>query len=468
MSRPDDTSQLPGLEHYAMKPSYGRLTGVAVGCHAIQDAFLLIHGGVGCKDKDKHLLAHDWEQHCNLRQAWTEVDDEALIQGASQRVGPFVRSWQKRMGSGLVCVSSATFLTMAGEDLDAAVRQAGAGLDADVVQVVASGLNGDELDGYAALCRAVIERIDWRGARRLPKRVSIVGFWFDRYEGDQLGNLTQLNQMLQAVGLEPGPVLLSGVPYRALHEAARAQVLVRLPYLEPERAALDELWGVAATAAGPTVVDADLPMGFAATRRFLELVGRAAAVDPRLIAAYAERREARARQPLGKMMSRWRSQKVAVFAEPPLAAGTCAMLLELGLQPTLVGLRGTSLGGRAAFEGALARSGLKLDRETSILEAPSLALIRQRLRAELSAGCLDGVLGSATELNQLYRLPVDELVRGGGAPRGPFALEIGFPCWHHHALQQMPFMGYGGMVTLAQRLVDPPRVADMGRGRVDQ
>jgi hypothetical protein len=41
---------VPGLEHYALGSSYGRLTGVAVGCHAIEDAFLLIHGGVGCKD----------------------------------------------------------------------------------------------------------------------------------------------------------------------------------------------------------------------------------------------------------------------------------------------------------------------------------------------------------------------------------------------------------------------------------
>ena len=103
---------LPDLEHYAMKPGYGRLTGVAVGCHAIADAYLLMHVGVGCKDKVTHLLAHDWEQHCNLRQGWTEVDDQALIKGAADRIGPYVRSWQRRMSSGLVCVTSATFLQM--------------------------------------------------------------------------------------------------------------------------------------------------------------------------------------------------------------------------------------------------------------------------------------------------------------------------------------------------------------------
>ena len=53
------------------------------------------------------------------------------------------------------------------------------------------------------------------------------------------------------------------------------------------------------------------------------------------VAAYTEKREARARASVEKMYSRWSHKRVAVFAEPPLAAGICAMLdlLATGVLP---------------------------------------------------------------------------------------------------------------------------------------
>lgn len=454
------------LEHYAIGPSYGRLTGVAVGCHAIDDGYLLMHAGVGCKDKVTHLLAHDWHRHANLRQGWTEVGDASLIEGAAGRIGPYVRSWQQRMGSGLVCVVPATFLQMTGEDLDREVRVLDDESEAEVVMVSAPGHDGDEFDGYAALSREVIARIDWTVADRQPRRIALLGYWFDRYEGDHAGNLAQLGGMLKALGLELGPVLLSGVPLGELRDAGRASVLLELPYLAPARAELEPLWRRAGRRPRPV----DLPMGFAGTRRFLREVAAAAGIDGRLAAAYADKREERARRPLAKMHSRWRSTRVAVLAEPPLAAGYCAMLRELSLRPALVALRGSSLGGRSAFEAQLERLEAPLDAEAEILEQPSLHALRAALGDRLAAGAIDGVLGSATELNVLTQGPVEELVRRqqalGRPRRGPFVLEIGFPCWHYHALQQMPFFGYGGMVTLAQRLVDPPRLYDRARGAV--
>ena len=117
----------------------------------------------------------------------------------------------------------------------------------------------------------------------------------------------------------------------------------------------------------------------------------------------------------------------------------------------------------------MAANGAYLPRDSAVLVAPSLARLRAELLARLRAGELDGVLGSATELNALGHVDAAELELPGAADRparGPFLLEIGFPCWHYHAVQQMPFMGYGGMVTLAQRLIDPPRLLDGARGAV--
>ena len=85
-----EAPKMPGLDHYALRSmDYGQLTGLAIAAHAVHDCFLLMHVGVGCKNKaTAHLLVHDWKEHANIREGWTEVGDRDLILGASERAGP--------------------------------------------------------------------------------------------------------------------------------------------------------------------------------------------------------------------------------------------------------------------------------------------------------------------------------------------------------------------------------------------
>ena len=434
------------LEHYALKPSYGRLTGVAIGLHAIRDGYLLMHVGVGCKNKVTHLLSHDWQQTCNLRQGWTEVGDRDLIVGATARVGPYLRSWSSRMDSGFVGVVSVTFLELAGEDVADEVKRIDGEWPVPVALIPALGFDGDEYDGYAAVCRAVIQEIPWSTGTPDPRQVSLLGYLFDRYEGDHQGNLRQLAAMLKGLGLAMGPTVLGGTKMEDLRGAAGSGVLIALPYLDPVAGKLRRFW----KKQGRAPVRTDLPMGVAGTSAWLRMVGKAAGVAPARIEAYVRLREQRALGPVQPMRSRLERKPVAVFAEAPLAAGLCGVLLELGMEPVLVGVRGTSLGGPDTVRETLARWGQALPERCEVLAAPSLDRIRQRVAAHIDDG-LGHVLGSATELNALADLPGADGVR---------ALEVGFPCQHHHTFMQLPFLGYGGVVTLAQRLVNPPRLGD--------
>lgn len=446
MSDPHESDTMT-LEDFAMKPGYGRLTGVAIACHAISDAYLLMHVGVGCKNKVTHLLAHDWEQHCNLRQGWTEVSDQDLIMGSSRRIGPYLRSWQSRMESAYIVVVSVTFVELTGEDVEGEIQRTVANVPVPVDLVPALGVDGEEFDGFASVSEAVLRRVDWS---RRPERgqVSILGYFFDRYEGDHAGNLVQLAGLLKGLGARLGPVLCSGRTYAEHLEVSGSQLLVAFPYAHGTAAELPD-----EARAGRRVLKTDLPMGLAGTTRWLREVGDSLGVAPQRVEAYARQREDRARAPIAKMRGRWRHHRVGVFAEAPLAAGLCSMLLELGLQPVLVGLRGRSMGGEAELRAVLERNGLQLPDDAEVLEAPSLARLRDRAARLLRAGRVDGFLGSATELNPIRTLePVPNA--------HPFALEIGFPCERFHALQQMPFMGYGGVVCLAQRLVELPRLWD--------
>ncbi len=447
----------PGLDHYEMKASYGRLTGVSIGLHAIADGYLLMHVGVGCKDKVTHLLAHDWEVACNLRQGWTEVGDRDLIVGATARVGPYVRSWSARMSSGFVGVVSATFLDLAGEDIADEVRQIAEEMPMPVVLLPASGYDGDTFDGYAAVCRAVIESLDWKSPSIDPRKVSLLGYLFDRYEGDHAGNFKQLATLLKGIGLTLGPSVLGGTPYAEMATVPSSGVLVSLPYLQPVAGKMQRFW----RRLGRAPLATDLPMGLGGTSAWLRQVAQAARLDPTRTEAYIQLRERKASAPLQKVRSRSLGKPVAVMAEAPLAAGLCGVLLELGMRPVLVATQGTSLGGADALHAALGRMGHSLPAETQVLEDPSLPTFRENIAQLLLDNNLDGVLSSATTLAAITSLNPEDVERIGR--RGPFLLEVGFPCRDYHALIQLPFLGYGGVVTLAQRILQAPRIWDDGR-----
>ena len=163
-------------------------------------------------------------------------------------------------------------------------------------------------------------------------------------------------------------------------------------------------------------------------------------------------------------MRKLEGQRVAVFADLPLSIGLVALLQDLGVETVLIGIRGTSLGGEAKLMEGLERAEVSGTETMNVIEHPSIRQAAEHVYEYYSTGQIDGVLCSATELNGITRVFADhrpELDTLGG--RGLFYLEIGFPSQSHHTAVPQPFMGYGGVVALAQRLFDAPRLYDPGR-----
>jgi nitrogenase molybdenum-iron protein alpha/beta subunit len=422
-------------DDYALRSlQLGRMTGVALGVHAVSDAFLLQHAGVGCKFKATLQIAqHDWERHPNRHEGWTEVSDAALIRGSAGRIGPYARSWAERRRPGVMVMVASSFLEMTGEDFGEAARRAGAALDCPLLVVPGGGFDGDLYQGYADLLLALARLAPWSGRERRAGEVGLVGHFFDRYEGDQLGNLQQLRVLLEGIGLRLGPVWASGRPHDELLALPGCPVLLRMPYARPVARALE-------TVCGRPLPDLDLPVGLAGTARWLRRIADEAGVPPARVDRFLDRQLEYARPRLAKVADRLGGARMAVFADTPLAAGLCSLLIEIGVEPALVGLRSASLGGRDELLAAIERDGLRRPVDCEILEHPTLRRARARLFA---------VLGD---------LPMP------GRPVGFFGLEVGFPSVRTHVTHASPWMGFGGAVVLAQRILNafvsgvrPPR-----------
>jgi len=436
------------LEPFALKAHhYGRISGVSMAVHSIPDAFLLLHTGVGCKYKAAaQVSVHDWARQPHRREGWTEVGDAALIRGAAQRIGPYVRSWYDRQRPGLIIVCTASHLEMAGEDIAGAVRRADATVPCPVRYVHGLGFEGDLYDGYRAVLSTVIDEIPWSEVPPEKGCVAIVGYPFDRYESDHSANMHQLRGLVREVGQDLVAVLLSGQPTARLAAAARAETLLVLPY------AHDLADSLAAT--GRRVVLTDLPVGLRCTAAWLDHVARSLGADHRKAAATARRLSGYADREVNLVRTRLVGGRSAVFAETPLAAGLSDLLSGLNLPPVLVGLRDRSLGGGAAFRKGLAQAGLDLRPDALVLEDPSLWTARAHLRDGIRKRQILAVLGSAAELGGLTEGRLADQHDGGSQAHRFAPLILGFPSSGHHALQSQPTYGFGGAVTVAQRLLD--------------
>ena len=97
--------------------------------------------------------------------------------------------------------------------------------------------------------------------------------------------------------------------------------------------------------------------------------------------------------------------------------------------------------------------------EAAVRENPTLAQLRSEVRDLLRAGALDVIIGSSVELNMLSTLaPSDYAARGVVDRGGPRIIELGFPSESFHAVQQVPTMGFGGVVAMAHRLLNAPHL----------
>ena len=291
--------------------------------------------------------------------------------------------------------------------------------------------------------------MDW-SCEPEPNRVSLTGYFFDRYERDHSANFNHIEKLLKTLGLTLGPSLFDSSRFSELMEIPKSSLLVDLPYTRPKAKAIrrrvrDRNW-----------VQTDLPMGLRGTSRWLRSVAEAAGVWTPALQFKIQQLEGRTRQRVEVMADRWRGKQVAVVADPAHGAGLVSLLLDLGFDPVLVGLKGTTMGGEEAFRDVLEKDGNPLPDSTIVLENPSIQCLQRELSHRVAEGKLEGVLGSAVDLNGL-RTRVDNRKRTStGQDSGIFMLETGFPCQDYHAFYPMPTLGYQGVEAWVQRLINPP------------
>lgn len=451
------------LEHFRLKSlDQGQFTGTFIAVHAVRDGFLMMHCGVGCKHKaTTQLTEHDYGRSAE-HEGWTEVGDAELIEGSAHRIGPYIRSWYDRMKPGLIIANSVTFLDLTGDDTRHTVDEAGANIPCPVHFVRVPGFEGDLFSGYAAVVLAVARGLDWTVDAGPPTDVTIAGYFFDRYEGDHLGNLTQLNSLLKSIGCSLKATLFSGSQYAELTRAPEAGTVLAFPLMHPHLRRLKR-W------TKRTPVPTQLPMGIEGTSHWLRTVASASGRDMAQteVAIIRQRKRTKARLKMSRMVLS--GLRVAVFADLPHAVGLLHILRDLGCTPVVVGIRGHTLGGHEALREAAEESGARLDSDTAVFENPSIHRVRSEMERLLTERKVDALIGSSTDINAVSTLDPSRFIRmdpsGTWTGSGPKIIEFGFPCRDHHVVSSSPTMGFAGVLSWADRIINAPRLWDTWRNQ---
>ncbi len=428
------------LDDYALKSmNLAKMTGIMMGVHAIKDAFLLMHTGVGCKYKTAAQISqHDWATHPNKKEGWTQVGDRAVIKGSSGRIGPFARSWAERRNPGFMAVVSAVFLELTGEDFSDTVKKTESDFPCPMAFFGTGGAAADFYRGYAEIILQVAKKMEWKDQEVRAGEVGLIGHLFTRYEADQRADVGQLRGLLKGLGLKMGPVFFSGSKYENLTSIGGCEHHIQMPYAYPIRKKLKRV-------VGKEVPAVQLPMGIAGTSRWLREVAEITGVSPGRAEAFIHQQAGKTRDQISKLRERYAGLPVAIIADTPLAAGLTTMMHEFGLRPVFVGLRDQTLGQSKVYHEWIEKDGVTLGDNAEVIENPSLRFIREELLERIRRREIVGVLASSTDFSLLQNVHFDNR---------PFMLQVGFPSTKYHVTYSIPTLGYGGVVAMGQRVLD--------------
>ncbi|MFW6230723.1 MAG: nitrogenase component 1 [Nanoarchaeota archaeon] len=394
------------------------LTGIYLAINAIQKVRLLMDGPdcaytkVELFENNHDLFASMYDEKGLHKISTTRVGLDSLIVGHHDMTDMYLERTCAADNTQAVFISSEPVVALTGVDYGMLASRAQAKTCVKIIPAPYQSLDKDWLDGYAYIMERIAEDLDLSSEKRKKGSLAIVGFLFERNEGDSLGNIQELKRMIEAFSLDLCSVWLSGQDFDTLASVEEAEIIIRLPY--GGRAA-----DIVAQKTGAVVVDLPLPIGIEATKEWMLALG-----------AYAGKKE-KAEHFIDKEVSHLMKQvgwivpahlqgtQCMFSGDPFLAEALCRALSEIDM----------SLKKAVLFSRKEHLRDLNLPDKT-YTEFDEFDFSAD---AELALGCSNGRPFAGNDV--------------------PY-LELGFPSYATHFMSPHPYMGFKGFLLLINRIIN--------------
>lgn len=428
---PADPKAITKLREVQQILNHTYLHGVYLAVNAIPDVHLLFDGPACGYDKaflvagTHDLFSRLFQFPAHHRVTVTDVQADSLAFDRDDEIIRMIDQIHRSGEAALTLLSAMPMAAITGIDYPAIIRRATAETGACIALIPPKTFHHDWLVGYAeALCSLVDHLVEEQPHAGDNSDVAVVGYLFDRNEGDHTGNVTEIRRVCEALSLRLVSVWLDGSPTSALGEVGRASTLISLPYGRRAAQAI-------AAKTGAAVVPLDLPVGLRASRQWIlrlgEATGRTAEAE-----RFVDAELARCVPVLDLAIADFlQDRRFAFSGDPFLGEAILTALDEVGCVPDHAVLFGAE------------------ESTANLVRVHQLNVVKTEYCARLGDVLERGTQEIDFFVGNSY---FHYLVRLQDA-RKPF-VELGFPSYRHHCLAEHPFLFFRGFVNLVNRVVN--------------
>ncbi len=415
------------------KFSHTYLDGVYLAVNAIKGAYLLLDAPVCGYDKmfsfyRTHDLFSDlFRQDSRHRICCSGIHPDRNMQhDRSEELSELLRRIASEHDCGAVLVCSMPVATITGAQYDLIINRNQGSSKVPFIEVPSKSLQSDWLGGYEETLLAVANKLKLKSNAKKKDTVAIVGYLFDRNEGDHVGNLKELSRMLQGISLKLSSVWLSGSPFGALRDVEKAGTIISLPYGRKAARKIAEKTGAG-------IIELDLPLGLDNTSRWLSAIARRLNKTKQL-RSFLDR-ELSALIPVSNLVvpEYILGKKFSLYADPYLAHALAGAFIQAGGR-----IEHAVIFGRPGANENLS-SPIPFDFKT--IYEPTYGEV-----FGLDMSNVDVFVGNSQIFNLLRVARIKK----------PY-IEIGYPSLYHHCLTMNSFLGFRGYINLLNRVVNSQR-----------
>ncbi len=435
------------MEEAALPINYSYIIGLYLAVNAIPDLYLYVDGPDCATFKAEFIYGrHDLNStllNCSGPDRIVRprnLDVTSIVHDRSEKIRRIIHETCALPEAGGLMYVSMPMATITATQYDSIVRDMGRKLSKPIFEVPSLSLSSDWLDGYAQAMKSLASNLDLNGDPG-PARVAVIGYMMDRNEKDHTSNITQIENMLRGLSLDPVSIWLSGRPLSHLRRAGSAGVIISLPHAR-------EAARIIASRTGAKLIETGLPFGFHGTVRWLEEIGAALGLEEQA-AAYSESELARVLPGMKWIINKiFLGRRFFFGGDPHMMEPVRDFFIELGCRPLAM---------------------IATAQEKHLTPLPK-SLVRDGIpcRFNLKPGEIVQVTSEAFRDGCDIIIAEDMLRNYINSPPGTcVSVPFGFTNYHRHALSDSPYLGFSGALnfidTVSNELMRPP--PDKNRSR---
>jgi nitrogenase molybdenum-iron protein beta chain len=204
----------------------------------------------------------------------SSIQERDVVFGGDSRLREQIETTLKVMDGSIYAVLTSCVTDLIGDDIKSVVAE----LKEQGVPIIGAetgGFKGNSYWGYDLLLQSLFKGFLERGLAKKRKRVNLWGI-VPYYDPFWRGNLEEVRNLLEALGLEVNSFFLDGDTIDGIRQAGSASLNIVISHAYGLTAA-----GVFEELHGTPYVSLPLPVGASATESFLRTVGKAAGVSSR-------------------------------------------------------------------------------------------------------------------------------------------------------------------------------------------